>query len=202
MATQPTLQWVGTQNFTSSRCNGHSPIAVALHEVDLPISSMDGDHKVKRNAPGNHISYHFAIAGCTIHQYVNVDDTSWSFAPSADLSPWPIAVANPGDPNCYTINIAVSTGVTVSSSARCVWSEDNAYSRDTRACLAKLLCWLSEKYSIPINSENFWRHGDELADLNLAKVLKDANDCLNAADDEAKDCCDDFTYEDCITCRE
>jgi hypothetical protein len=177
---QPTTQWIGTLNLTPGRCSPGVPLAIVLHEVDLPIESIDGDANFIQYAQANHTSFHYAISDCVIHQYVQVADTAWSFSPTADLSPWAVAVANAGiNPNCYTINIAVSTGSTTSTSSNCP-RPDNFYSLNTKRCLAQLLCWLAEQNNIALDADHIWRHELELVDMPLADIIALAIECQNA----------------------
>lgn len=177
---QPTTQWIGTLNFTPGRCSPGVPLAIVLHEVDLPIESIDGDASFIQYQQANHVSFHYAISDCVIHQYVQVADTAWSFSPTANLAPWSVAVANAGvNPNCYTINIAVSTGSTTSSSSNCP-RPNNYYSGNTQRCLAQLLCWLAEQNNIPLDADHIWRHSLELVEMPLADIIALAIECKNA----------------------
>lgn len=177
---QPTTQWIGTLNLTPGRCSPGVPLAIVLHEVDLPIESIDGDASFIQYQQANHVSFHYAISDCVIHQYVKVADTAWSFSPTANLAPWSVAVANAGiNPNCYTINIAVSTGSTTSSSSNCP-RPNNYYSGNTQRCLAQLLCWLAEQNNIPLDADHIWRHSLELVEMPLADIIALAIECQNA----------------------
>lgn len=173
---------IPTANFTPGRCGLGTIQAIVLHEVDVPIEYLDNEAGICPPASqrGHHTSFHYGVSGCIIHQYVADVNTAWSFDPAAPLPTWPVAGGiNTGvDPNCYTLNIAVSTGV-IGVGGTCV-RPDNLYSAETLRCLAQLVCNLAKAYQIPLDVQHIWRHLTELDDMPFTQFFQEVVNCYNA----------------------
>ena len=168
MAIQPTIQQIATNNKTAGRCSTIQ--AIVLHEADTKLEYLDGDARWDYPSVRVHESYHYAIEQCKIHQYVADADTSWSFNPTDAFPTWAISAANAGiDPNCYTLNIGVVTGVIGSTPYNP--RPDNVYTEEMKLCLAKLLAWLAAQNNLTLTTDTVWRHDAELIDLPLADII-------------------------------
>lgn len=183
--------------FTVGRCGPGTIQAIVLHEYDGVLSQLDAEHKQSTIEAERmcHTSFHFGVGEQGfVHQYVEIENTAWSFPPDWNTSPdcgvgdWLIAQGNPTiDPNCYTINIAVSTGQ-VGAGRRTEDRKDNNYSFQTIQSLIDLVCCLISEngVSITIDANTVWRHLNELSDFPGCKVVTSSG---NAA-----------SYDDVLTC--
>lgn len=200
MPSKPPIQWIGTENFTPGRCGPGQSVAIVLHEYDQAFESLDAQAlRCIAPVPNNpqsarvHSSFHYGINDCQIHQYVADSDTAWAFA-NGGATGWSLPSIYPGvAPDCYTINIAVVTGV-LGLNGNCE-PKPNNYSPLQLQCLAKLICALAVQYNIAPDATHVWRHGLELADLPFADLMTAVNACINAPDDLSgiDDLCEDIS---------
>jgi len=187
---KPPITPVPSPNFTAGRCGPGQPLAIVLHEYDGAIEQLDSQMIQPVLPPfiGCHTSLHYGLSGCVIHQYVQDADTAYSFfgAGSCGTGTWTFPAAFPGiDPNCYTLNIAVTTGV-LGLDGICEPNPNN-YTPETLRCLANLICALSQKYNIAPDSIHVIRHQNELADLPFTELMDAVIVCINAPPPPAGD---------------
>lgn len=200
MPSKPPIQWIGTENFTPGRCGPGQPVAIVLHEYDQAFESLDAQAKhcivpapVNSQNARVHSSFHYGVNDCQIHQYVADSDTAWSFA-NGGATGWSLPSIYPGvAPDCYTINIAVVTGV-LGLNGNCE-PKPNNYSPLQLQCLAKLICALAVQHNIAPDATHVWRHGGELADLPFVELMTAINACINAPEDLSgiDDLCDEIS---------
>lgn len=163
---KPGMQWLPTNAMVTGRCApGQVPLTIVLHEVDVPLQTLDAQIQGVTCDPdecGLHTSFHYGVSGAIIHNYVNPADQSCSFADPLD--------------NCTTINIAVVTGVTATIPGGC-FAPNNAYGETTLDSLCHLIAWLMQTYNLPITA--VVRHLKELKDLPWDKLVCCIDEVLN-----------------------
>lgn len=150
------IQQMWTQAFTPGRsCPG--PVKVVLHGQQGILSQVDQkmreDCDALLSTPKEHESFHFGLDGSTIHQYVSVSDTAWSFDNS---------VTTVGARNCDTINIVLTYGVTRLGGC----PPGSPYQEEDYRSLAKLLCSLG--YTTVTG--NLSIHNNELPGFDLGRL--------------------------------
>ena len=176
--------------FTPHRCMA-APVAIVLWEYDGSIEQLDNEMATAKNLPGCRRSFHYGVGvNGVVHQYVDPDDTALSFYPSdpncgtgSGVSAWPLASVYPGvDPNCYTINIAVTTGALALDD--CADHANNISQIEWDAAV-QLVCNLSKLYSIAPDALHIWHPaGDLMApDFDHAAFIADVIACVNAPAD-------------------
>ncbi len=152
----------------------HSPIAIVLHEVNEPMTSIDAMMQQPISFATNaHRSFHYAVDGSSIHAYVPLDEAVHAIADTDTMTPWPIALANPGvDVDLYTINIAVSIGTLAPMPDPCTPNCGRNYSVTLQHNIQVLLNKIASIRDINITAANVvWKHGTELCDLDIAPLL-------------------------------
>lgn len=179
-ATGCSSRWFGVPRNTIGR-NGATVQGIVIHCLNMSLSEYDSLAGNRGSLPpsNKHISLHYAIgAEGQIHQYVNEENIAWgvgsypgSFAtttiPSAvaRYPGWPaLAAAHPTttlDP--YVIHIGVATiapsnqlgGICDDPCSLPVlnFSESTSYQK-----LVRLVAYLAQKYSIPVNTAHIQFH--------------------------------------------
>ncbi len=152
----------------------HSPVAIVLHEVNEPMTSIDAMMQQPISfATSAHRSFHYAVDGSSIHAYVPLDEAVHAIADTDTMTPWPIALANPGvDVDLYTINIAVSIGTLAPMPDPCTPNCGRNYSVTFQRNIQVLLNEIASIRDIDITAANVvWKHGTELCDLDIAPLL-------------------------------
>lgn len=147
------------------------PLAIVLHEYDGTIEEMNNEHERCCSRDKKcHASFHYGVGqNGSIYNWVDPDDTAWSFFGNSNcgICGWSVGQSQqPQDPNSYTINIAIATGVRSIVSTR--RGPQNVYSDDQYDALVRLVGWLAETYDITVDQNNIWRHCDELYDFPSA----------------------------------
>lgn len=182
------IPFVATEKFTAGRCLvPPNKLAIVLHEYDGDLSQLDNEMLNCADAPMNptvaydkHTSFHYGVAGAITHQFVSENDTAWAHGNPASFSPsWTLPTVYPGvNPDCYTINIAVSTGQ-AGLSLNCAPGANN-YDGQTLQTLVNLVCDIAIRNSIAPDTVHIVRHGNELADMDFTAFLTAVTTCVNA----------------------
>lgn len=168
------------------------PIAIVLHEYDGIIEDLASkvesccDHN-----PGCHQSFHYGVGGSgEVLEWVDPGNTAWSFDTTdqdCSICNWILGKQqSPQDPNLYTINIAIPTGV--SSIIYGKKGPKNLYTDKQYNSIVRLVGWLAETYGIVVNQNNIWRHCNELKDFpslcpnekTYSEFLEDVQDCIDS----------------------
>jgi len=174
--------------FIAGRCiPSPNKVAIVLHEYDGDLSSLDNEILSHANAPTNpavayapHTSFHYGVEGQTVHQYVKEDDTALSHGnPATFASSWTLPTVYPGvNPDCYTVNIAVSTGQ-ATQGINCAPGENN-YPDALVDTLTALVCDIARRNNVSPDAVHIVRHNSELDDFDFASFLTDVIACVNA----------------------
>jgi len=156
-----------------------SPLAIYLHQTTLTVTQLDASSCRKKRAGSADASFHFGVDGSVVHQYVNINDTAFTFGTI------PASPAVPGKPpTCTddqsTINIALSTPPIYADINMDNCPTSIVYTSLMQETLAKLLCNLSKETGLPLDAVTVLLNTTELPDFPLADVLALANACLNA----------------------
>lgn len=184
--------------YTTGRVGYNGPIAIVLHEVDEYIEEINNRHEncCDDSFDSCHQSFHYGVGDDgRIFNWVDPADTAWSFDPvvsNADcgICGWTIATQEgpTKNPNLYTINIAVTTGIIGIRPDNQNQLSNNNYTTKQYEALVRLVGWLAETYNIAVNQNNIWRHCGELNDFpsgccdncgSYADFLQDVQDCLD-----------------------
>lgn len=158
--------------FTVNRGAYNAPIAIVLHEVDEHIEALNNrmENCCYNDHNDCHMSFHYGIGvDGRILEFVIPDNTAWSFDPlntdqDCGTCGWSIATQEGAgvDPNLYTVNVAISTGIVAASHHG---FHQNHYNEQQYNALVRLAGWLAETYGIAVNQNTIWRHCDELDDF-------------------------------------
>lgn len=169
------------------------PIAIVLHEVDDHIEALNNRiENCCNDEPDCHSSFHYGVGdGGQIYNWVDPDNTAWAFDPlnsnqNCGTCGWSIATqeGTSVDPNTYTINIAISTGILAyAPSSRNMLAENN-YTEQQYNSVVRLVGWLADTYGIIVNQNNIWRHCEELNDFPGGCCCQDVEgcDCMTYSD--------------------
>lgn len=197
--------------FTTNRdCVG--PLAVVLHSFSSSIETLDNEMercpRIRPTmSPGCHTSYHYGIgAGCTFHQYVDIDNTAWGFGVLAPTCPEPICEPSECDsctgltaaqynPNFDgvlptlpawsvgadgTVNCAVIhvaiTGASNNDLDCCRFLTDP----QSYSCFVKALCSIFEEADITPSQDTLLVHCGELPCLDIDQLVIDLLLCADA----------------------
>lgn len=183
--------------FTEGRDGYNLPIAIVLHEVDEHIEALNNRmDSCCGDDPDCHTSFHYGVGqNGSIYNWVDPLNTAWAFDPvntdpSCGLCGWNLGTqeGTSVNPNYYTINIAVSTGVVGFTQRSLNQLSQNNYSEDQYNSLVRLVGWLADTFGIVVNQNNIWRHCDELDDFpggccsscnTYSDFLEDVQECID-----------------------
>lgn len=154
--------------------DGNAVLAIVLHEVNEPVSYIDATmQQVAAFPSAAHQSFHFAIDANGIHAYMPVSMAALAIAYTDTMTPWSIALANPGiDADLYTVNIAVSIGTLTPMPDPCTPGCGRTYSPALQHNLQVLLNDLATELNLDITATDVvWKHGMELCDLDTDPLI-------------------------------
>ena len=146
---------------------------IVLHEVNEGAAFLDG--RMQTPLPFTdiaHQSYHYAVDANAIRAYVPIAKATFAIGDLDTMSPWTVALANPGiDPDLYTVNIAVLIGAAPMSNP-CTPGCGREYPPTLLTNLQELLAYIAEEAGLDLETPNIvWKHGTELCDLDLEPLL-------------------------------
>lgn len=94
MTSDRTLTWMPTKDFTSGRRGKKLQYVIMHWGVTNKLSQIDAEVL----SPTREMSYHYALSGITVHQYVKEENTAWH--------------AKNFDANCRSIGICINASPT------------------------------------------------------------------------------------------
>ena len=146
---------------------------IVLHEVNEGAAFLDG--RMQTPLPFTdiaHQSYHYAVDANAIRAYVPIAKATFAIGDLDTMSPWTVALANPGiDPDLYTVNVAVLIG-TANLPNPCLPGCGREYPPTLLTNLQDLLAYIAEEAGLDLETPNIvWKHGTELCDLDLEPLL-------------------------------
>ena len=146
---------------------------IVLHEVNEGAAFLDG--RMQTPLPFidiAHQSYHYAVDANAIRAYVPIAKATFAIGDLDTMSPWTVALANPGiDPDLYTVNVAVLIG-TANLPNPCLPGCGREYPPTLLTNLQELLAYIAEEAGLDLETPNIvWKHGTELCDLDLEPLL-------------------------------
>lgn len=146
---------------------------IVLHEVNEGAAFLDG--RMQTPLPFTdiaHQSYHYAVDANAIRAYVPIAKATFAIGDLDTMSPWTVALANPGiDPDLYTVNVAVLIG-TANLPNPCLPGCGREYPPTLLTNLQELLAYIAEEAGLDLETPNIvWKHGTELCDLDLEPLL-------------------------------
>lgn len=186
--------------YTQGRGAYQAPVAIVLHEVDEHIEALNNRmENCCNDDPKCHASFHYGVGhDGRIINFVDIDNTAWAFDPvnsdqNCGICGWSIATGEGVnvDPNLYTINIAVSTGISAFSHHG---RQANHYTDNQYDGIVRLVGWLAETYGIVVNQNTIWRHCDELDDFPSCSCCDTYSQFLESV----QDCIDTDVFENCL----